>query len=446
MINGYRQLFFIKDVRVALIVLSLMATQIMPTFGNVFGHTGNLIPIAIGMLFSIPVFFLIPVNSKIALSKSILFVFVSLFLLAPSCLLLGNLLQARYINEQVLSDALRPVLLGYFIALGFLWGRFSREPPSRLSRMISYVVVFAFCVNVLYLGLFIMDPNSQLLEINRTRVVGGEQLGGARFVGNWNYPYNLAIFINAMIIYFVVSYSITRRIIRKVFYVSAIMAAMLMIALGQSRSAIVLLFSSLAIMVLWFSFLMLKSRTNTGRTFATQALRLLIFVFGVSLVTVSQYTHLADIYLRRLLGFFNEGMEVANIEGRTRRFDPIITAFENSPEALVFGLASGAPGWLNTTMESGADYIARYGILGFGFYFIVPMAVAVRSLLYFLKRNGNELIPELYILLGIIFGVCLTAPATQAYYHFRLFPLLGVLLGLLLFLEQKSRIQEGPAR
>src|SRR5690606_9173437 len=119
---------------------------------------------------------------------------------------------------------------------------------GRVEGPYSWIIPAIFLSSIaLSAGLFfvfLLDPSSSLLDMYRTRILGGVGIGRARFAGAWNYPYNFSVFF-VTAVGFCLYRSCHGSALGRLFYGFLALLCAAMIFFGQARSSIFALFSTI---------------------------------------------------------------------------------------------------------------------------------------------------------------------------------------------------------
>lgn len=405
-----------------LVVSSLVASQVVPTFGTMLGFLGNIIPIFVSSTLMIMAFLVRPVR----LSKRLAF-FVLIIGLAPVfSIIIGSLVIGGG-EGRIFNDISKPIFLAFFVASGGIVA----HATGFTARLPLALIISGFAINILLFLVFLIDVNSIIIELYRTRIVGGSTLGRARFVGAWNFPYNLSVFITAFMGAAIALLWVRRtRIV--LFCFGAIAGCIGMVLFGQSRSAL-----AAAILVPLF-FLSLKLAHSMA--LSKRVMRAVAILVGAFVILGLLLFERAETLFTRLLQLSDSGLlQFADLGIRSLRVVRALDFFDASPISFLFGFSRDSDIFFEGSFESGVEYFVVYGLVGGIFFIVVPLVVSwIKSYRVIFQHKIVD--PGVYFvsvfLMLCIFSVLVHSFGNTIFWHFRFMPLFGFLLGWMIALER----------
>lgn len=430
--------FSIKKYALHFLVVGLILTQVFPTFGNSLGFTGNYVPITIGGGVAIFGLLIALLGGKGGQYIWHMVFVLSLALVVPFLVILGNIL-TQDPSGRIFADSARPILLAVFVLAGLQAAKISNGS----IRIPVLILLISLLVNALIFFSFLYDTGSIFVELYRTRVIGGLQVGRARFTGAWNYPYNLSVFLVPALIALLYLFAVEKRSLTKsaILFLSIVTTAMLL--LGQARSSVIAL-----ILCFLFSLLLLFVRKISQKKFSDPGFSStlaahLIFLSAAAFALVA-YTEEVMSYLGRLSSFYEDGIsEAANMDTRVNRIVRAIEFFESSPVSFMFGFSRSSGVFGAVGFESGVQYIAIYGFLGSIFFVGIPLILALLSGFSARVSLSSKYNVAFSFLFFLAISALIHLPANTIFLHFRFLPLFGFMLGYVLWVRKNFKKIEG---
>ena len=408
-----------------LVFTSLVASQVIPTFGTSLGFLGNMIPVVFSVFLMVLAFVVRPLRINRRIGFFVLLIgFVPVTSSVSGSLIVGD------VDSRLFNDISKPVLLAFFIFSGAV---VARATNFNISLPLS-LIASAFIINISLFIIFFIDVNSPFIELYRTRVVGGSELGRARFVGAWNFPYNLSVFLTALMVAAIASFWIKRAWVTLLCFL-VVFCCIAMVLFGQSRSALITL--------ILLPVLFLSLKFVHGVSLTKRQMKALVFFVPAILFFGFFILDRVESFLSRLMNFTYIGYDqAANLGIRSYRVVRAFDFFDAEPISLIFGFPRSSEIFFLGSFESGIEYIVIYGLIGVMFFVALPLAlslsVSYRSIFrHRTKDPGVYFLSTFLIMLS--FSVLLHSPGNTIFWHFRFMPLFGFVLGWLLANERHSQ-------
>lgn len=392
-----------------------MLGQIFPTFGANLGFLGNWIPVLVSTpLFVLGLIIARPVASNII--HFYLILYLSGAMIHTSVLML---ISPYTVGIEDFADYFRWVVIAISLLAGYTYAQRERD---HLRGFFSALVICFLFVVALWID-FQGNRWSVFQQLYATRT-----MGFGRFPGNWNYPYNLSVFLALCSIAFIAASTQTPYRWKKLSLMGFLVLSLLIMADTQARVAL------LAALVAVVVFLVCYGSYGLARNNRLIILRWLFYSVAILLfVTGALYVLL---YTEYGLSNFAYLVTVTNLDAltapRLRQIYSYWDMVSDAPIRLIFGFgpARGSELWL----ESMLVYVMRFGLVGFFAYFMLLISHCTVGAIRMVFTGSSRLDATIGIAALVFVAFLLTnALSNNILVHYRFLTLGYFMFGIFLF-------------
>lgn len=420
-----------------LIIITLIASQIFPTFGGVLGSSGNGIPlfICIGGFGSVVLIYLFEgIPSRF-------FTFATFLLcIGIAYAALVTVLSPFYTSIRDLSIVIKAIAMYCAVIAGFMFYRSHPDALGTITKCLIFVFVFHLALYIDHLR----NPNSflQTLYHFKTNPVdsGGRGYYANRFPGTWNFPYPEAIFMTFCFMLFTLLAIGTKKALGRFFFILMAVSALYVGIFGtQSRANLVALGVTILYLIIVYSVYSLSK--NKAIMFVCSLGILGFFgIVAVSLLnylvlpgTEAEFRHLASI--DEVAGNLSNYSRVESIENL------FLSLLSEEPWRFLigFGGARNVTLFSDLYVESIFNYIFNYGLIGFVLITSIWFYIGYKTLFHcFAQKQSWQALNYLFAH-GFIFYVFVMGISGDMFTHFRFIPLFYFFAGVFFAVLQRYR-------
>lgn len=355
--------------------LGLAASQAVPTWGGVLGHVGNWIPfVASGILLVASAVMLLVLRGRMA--QPVRHVALLYFLVLPTIAAIGALVSPLGLAdlEDLAADYFRFFLVGSAFYVGY---ELCRHDPRRVARVIFAVLLLGVGLNLVLFILFLSEPWNVLAQLYSTRT-----MGGTKFPGSWNYPYNLSVFLSLVIAFFGAAVASRVGVFRQLGAFVVLSLALVMLVAAQSRAGLIAFLVAVPLTFLAVGL------ADSFRGRSISGLKNLMVFSGLGGGSVLLGWFLISHVDYRWADYYSAISEIGGDDPRLQQAQWFAEELGEYPLGLLigFGPSREFPVWL----ENFLVYFQRYGFLGFSVIVFYPLMIAAWAAWKLVSVRGDR--------------------------------------------------------
>jgi hypothetical protein len=419
-------MFDLRKIYTRIILVGILLSQVIPTFGAYLGFAGNWIPYTTGFAVTAVAVLLYIFEQRTVKDRITQYAFFLYWVVAVVHTIALMIFFSDLSNYAEYADLFRWFTIPVFILAGVAYAK-KADSPLRGGYVLGLtLIIFTL---LLFADFIANGAWSSIQKLYKTRT-----MGFGRFPGNWNYPYNMSVALFFYILVLGLGWQQMKSWTASFFSALGILICVLLIVIGQSRGSLAALFGT---SVLFFAYRLF--RVNVTKRFRVNggvvvpvgviggSIILMFAAFGLSFFDLVQQ------FGRRYLQFANIAAALES-SGRGKEIAQMTQYLSEYPTSLLigFGPMRSVDFWVQNLLL----YILRYGVLGFVLYvFLIPGMTVIS--VYF--GSNSRLVSRItMVYFAWVVFVIMNSVSHDIFSHFRFIPLFYFMTGIVLGLRYRK--------